>query len=405
VEREQIACEFERVDGYLFSYADQPADTIEREFNAARRAGLQVEQVDSAPLPFRTGRSLRFLNQAQLEPMAYLNGLARAVRRLGGRIATDQQVLRVHNSNTALLELADGRRLSAPQLVVATNAPIHDLFALHTKQAPYRSYVVGLGVPENLLSRALFWDTADPYHYLRWVGRDLLLVGGEDHRVGQEARPQDRWLRLEEWARARIPSVGALRTCWSGQVLEPMDGLAFIGKNPGLRRHSYVVTGDSGNGMTHGALAGMLIADLIHGRKNGWAKLYDPARKPKSLRAIGEYVRENAKGARGYASWLKPGEGADVKIANGAGAVLQHGLSKLAVYVDEAGGRHTCSAVCPHLAGIVQWNAAERSWDCPCHGSRFDPYGRVMSGPAQRDLTPVGERPVTSEDEAAAEEE
>jgi glycine/D-amino acid oxidase-like deaminating enzyme/nitrite reductase/ring-hydroxylating ferredoxin subunit len=406
VEREQIACEFERVDGFLFSYGDQSAETIEREYKAARRAGLQVELTDSAPVPFRTGRSLRFLNQAQLEPMAYLNGLAQAVRRLGGRIATDQHVVRVHDNETALLELADGRRLSAPQLVVATNAPIHDLLAIHTKQAPYRSYVVGLTVPENLLSRALFWDTEDPYHYLRWVGRDLLLVGGEDHRVGQEALPQQRWLKLEQWARARIPSVGALRTCWSGQVLEPMDGLAFIGKNPGLRRNSYVVTGDSGNGMTHGALAGMLIADLIHGRKNGWAKLYDPARKPKSLRAIGEYVRENAKGARGYASWLKPGEDADTTIAKGSGAVLQRGLSKLAVYVDEAGGRHSCSAVCPHLAGIVQWNAAERSWDCPCHGSRFDPYGRVMSGPAQRDLTPVREQPAgESDDEAAAEEE
>ena len=386
VQREQIACDFERVDGYLYTYADQSPELIEREFKAARRAGLQVERVESAPLPFRTGASLRFVNQAQLQPMAYLLGLAAAVKRLGGRISTERQVVRVDDSVGVIVHFADGSRIAAPQLVVATNAPIHDLFALHTKQAPYRSYVVGLGVPSNLLGRALFWDTYDPYHYLRWAGHDLLLVGGEDHRVGQDARPRERWLKLEEWARARIPSVGELRTCWSGQVLEPMDGLAFIGKNPGFRQHSYVVTGDSGNGMTHGALAGMLITDLIKGRKNAWAKLYDPARKPKSLGTIAAYLEENAKVAKSYASWLKPAEARDTPIAPGSGTVVQRGLSKLAVYIDEAGGRHECSAICPHLAGIVQWNAAEHSWDCPCHGSRFDPYGHVLAGPAPRDL-------------------
>ena len=155
--------------------------------------------------------------------------------------------------------------------------------------------------------------------------------------------------------------------------------------------------------MTHGALAGMLIADMIHGRKNAWAKLYDPARKAKSLYSIREYVRETANVAKGYVSWLKPAEDADTQVARGSGAVVQRGLSKLAVYVDDAGGRHECSAICPHLAGIVQWNSAEHSWDCPCHGSRFDPYGRVMTGPAAKDLTPVHERPSAPE-EAAAEE-
>jgi glycine/D-amino acid oxidase-like deaminating enzyme/Rieske Fe-S protein len=404
VEREQIACEFERVDGYLFSDGDESPQLIEREYEAARRAGLQVEMRDSAPLPFRTGRSLRFFNQAQLEPMAYLNGLAAAVRRAGGRIVTDQRVVRVDDSDGGTVMLASGRRLTAPHLVVATNVPVHDRFAIHTKQAPYRSYVVGLDVPSNSLGRALFWDTRDPYHYLRWVGSDLLLIGGEDHRVGQEANPAQRWLRLEQWARAHIPSAGELRTRWSGQVLEPMDGLAFIGRNPGVRKHSYIVTGDSGNGMTHGALAGLLIADLIHGRKNGWAELYDPARKPKDLRTLGELVKDQVAVVKGYAQWLKRGVDGEASIARGAGAVVQRGVSKLAVYVDEDGGRHTCSAVCPHLAGVVRWNAAEQSWDCPCHGSRFDPYGRVMSGPAQTDLTAVEDEPAVDSDATAAEE-
>ncbi|HKO92256.1 MAG TPA: FAD-dependent oxidoreductase, partial [Polyangiaceae bacterium] len=381
VEREQIACELERVDGYLYSYLDESSAQIEREFQAASRCGLRVELVESAPLPFRTGASLRFAQQAQLDPMAYLTGLAAAVKRLGGRIVTDRQVTQVEDGAPVRVQLADGARVSADRLVVATNVPIHDVFAIHTKQAAYRSYVLGVGVPSNLLGRALFWDTQDPYHYLRWVGTDLLLVGGEDHRVGQDAQPLKRWLKLEEWARSRLPSVGEVRTCWSGQILEPADGLAFIGQNPGLRRNSYIVTGDSGNGMTHGALAGILISDLILGRENEWARVYDPARKPKSLAAIGEYLRENGKVARSYAAWLKPALKHDTPIAPGTGEVVQRGLRKLAVYVDKANTRHECSAVCPHLGGLVRWNAAERSWDCPAHGSRFDPYGHVMAGP------------------------
>lgn len=386
VEREGIACDFERLDGYLYTYADEPAEIIEREFRAAQRAGLHVERVESAPLPFRTGPSLRYANQAQFEPMAYLNGLAAAVRRMGGRIATGHQVVHVDRGEPARVHLADGSTLSARHLVVATNVPIHDVFAIHTKQASYRSYVVGLGVPQSRLGRALFWDTHDPYHYMRWVGTDMLLVGGEDHRVGHDALPAKRWLKLEEWARSHIPSVGEVRAAWSGQILEPADGLAFIGRNPGLHRSSYIVTGDSGNGMTHAALAGHLITDLILGRKNEWEALYDPARKPHSLAAIREYLRENAKVAKSYAQWLRPSQRASTPITPGSGEVIQRGLQRLAVYVDRAGVRHTCSAVCPHLGGIVTWNGAERSWDCPCHGSRFDPYGHLLTGPSPRDL-------------------
>ena len=401
-EREQIACELERLDGYLYSYADDSPDTIEEEYQAAQRAGLMVERIESAPLPFRTGVSLRFANQAQLDPMAYLTGLADAVKRLGGRIATDRQVVHVEDGEPSSVVLADGTRLAARNVVIASNVPFHDRFAIHTKQAAYRSYVLGVGVPNTLLGRALFWDTQDPYHYLRWAGSDLLLVGGEDHRVGQDAQPSKRWLKLEEWVRSRIPSVGEVRTCWSGQVLEPADGLAFIGKNPGLRRGSYIVTGDSGNGMTHGALAGILISDLIFGRKNEWEPLYDPSRKPTSLATIGEYLRENGKVAKSYAAWLKPALAHDTPIAPDSGAVIQRGLHKLAVYVDKAGVRHECSAVCPHLGAVVQWNAAERSWDCPAHGSRFDPCGKLLTGPAQRGLTP---REAEHTGEAAAEEE
>lgn len=392
--QEGIACELERLDGYLFSYAHESPREIEREYAAAQRAGLAVQLVPSAPLAFHTGPALRFANQAQIEPMAYLRGLAQAVQRHGGLICTGCAVRSIQQGSPAVVELEGGARIQARALVVATNSPIHDRIAMHTKQAAYRTYVVGVGVPPTQLARALFWDMRDPYHYLRWVGRDLLLVGGEDHRVGQEDRPAQRWERLEEWVRSRIPSVGEVRTTWSGQILEPIDGLAFIGRNPGRFDNSYIVTGDSGNGMTHGALAGILITDLICGRDNPWARVYDPARKPHSLEALKEYVRDGVSVAVGYADWLKPAANENSEIARGEGAVLRRGVRKVAVYVDETGQRHECSAVCPHLAGLVQWNAAERSWDCPCHGSRFDPFGRVLTGPANSDLEVLPARPL-----------
>jgi Rieske Fe-S protein len=297
-------------------------------------------------------------------------------------------VTAVHQERAAFsIQIAGGLRLTAQHLVVATNSPIHDTFALHTKQAPYRSYVLGFSTPPGALPKALYWDTLDPYHYVRWAGASTLLVGGEDHRVGLSAHPEERWDALEGWARRALPELGAVTSRWSGQILEPADGLAFIGKNPGLGDRSFVVTGDSGNGITHGALAGLLIRDLIAGSANGWAAVYDPSRKPDRLPSLKEYLAENAKVAVAYTDWLKPAARPDESIERGAGAVIQRGTHKVAVYVDEQGTRHECSAVCPHLAGVVSWNAAERSWDCPCHGSRFDPFGHVMNGPAHTGLT------------------
>jgi glycine/D-amino acid oxidase-like deaminating enzyme/nitrite reductase/ring-hydroxylating ferredoxin subunit len=388
VEREGIQCGFDWVDGYLFE-AGAHAGLLEREAMACERAGVASELVGMPKNAFGEGNALRFPDQAQLDPAAYLRGLARAVQRRGGHLHFGTHVVGVEETHAdATVHLVDGTRITAPQVVVATNTPIHDLFTLHTKMAAYRTYVVGLSASRESLPRALFWDDEDPYHYVRWADDETLIFGGEDHRSGQEAHPEQRWDRLVTWAREHVSSIGPVTARWSGQVFEPMDGLAFIGRNPGIHGRTYVVTGDSGNGMTHGALAGMLISDLILGEPNPWARVYDPARKAKRLTTLKEYLRENAKVAAAYTDWLRPAAKETDDIAPGHGAVVQRGGQKVALYVDEEGGRHACSAVCPHLAGVVRWNAAERSWDCPCHGSRFDPYGHVITGPASRGLTP-----------------
>ncbi|MGH8639292.1 MAG: FAD-dependent oxidoreductase, partial [Burkholderiales bacterium] len=262
-------------------------------------------------------------------------------------------------------------------------------------------YVIGVRVPAGAISHALYWDTADPYHYVRLqrtsnrdVGGDnvaafeVLIVGGEDHKTGQAQDAEARFTRLERWARERFPAAGDVEFRWSGQVMETQDGLAFIGRNPMDAENVFVVTGDSGMGMTHGTIAGILLTDLIVGRENPWADLYSPSRIRTG--AAGEFVKENLNVALQYTAWITGGEVASVdEIAPNTGAVLREGLIKVAVYRDEAGELHRRSAVCTHLGCIVSWNPAARTWDCPCHGSRFDRFGTVVNGPAPSDLSAV----------------
>lgn len=394
VNEEKIRCDFERLDGYLFTPPGESAELLERELAAARRAGLlNVELVARAPInQFDTGTALRFPQQAQFHPLKYLSGLAAAITRRGGQIHTGAHAAEITGGDHASVTTNDGHKVSCGAVVVATNTPVNDMVAIHTKQAPYRTYVVALRVPRGVVNKALFWDTPDPYHYVRLANdeasgqgkTELLIVGGEDHKTGQEDEV-DRFGRLQAWARERFPDAGDVAYQWSGQVLEPVDGLAFIGRNPLDADNVFIATGDSGNGMTHGTIAGILLTDLITGRDNQWAELYNPARV--KLLAAGEFLSENLNVAAQYVDLLRGGDVDNYReIKPGEGAIVSHGLQKLAVYRDEQGHVHECSAICPHLGCVVQWNRVEKSWDCPCHGSRFDPLGVVLNGPANVNL-------------------
>jgi glycine/D-amino acid oxidase-like deaminating enzyme len=389
VRGESIDCQFERVPGYLFEPAGGDGSELAREREAAERLGLAVEQVSRAPwLGADGGPCLRFPRQAQFHPLRYLAGLADAVERRGGKIFTGTRAIGVTGGQRAEVATARGV-VRADAVVVATNSPISDRVRVHLQQAPYMTYVIGASVPEGALERALYWDTAEPYHYVRLHrrddGSDLLIVGGEDHKSGQADDTAERHGRLERWARERVPSMGTVTHRWGGQVMEPMDGLGLIGRDPEGAANVFIVTGDSGQGMTNGALAGLLLRDLILGDDSPWREVYDPARfRP---RAVPAYVRETANMAAQMGDWLLPGDVATAdEIPPDSGAVLRAGLTKVAVYRDPGGALHRRSAVCPHLGCIVAWNSAERTWDCPCHGSRFDRFGAVINGPANRAL-------------------
>jgi glycine/D-amino acid oxidase-like deaminating enzyme/nitrite reductase/ring-hydroxylating ferredoxin subunit len=404
---EGIDCEFTRLDGFLFAPDPRGDEVIEREYEAARRSGLiDVELIRRAPISaFRTGRALRFPNQAQFHPLKYLAGLAAGIVRSGGRIYSGAHVSKVEGGRRCVVETESGRTVRADGVCVCTNASITDYVRTHVLQAPYRTFAIAAVVPRGSVTPALYWDTLDPYHYVRvehlqepFPGAlagdgqyDALIVGGEDHKTGHDDDADDRWRTLEQWMCERWPQAREVIYRWSGQVLEPSDYSAFIGPTPDGAENIYLASGDSGQGMTHGAIAGILLTDQILGRENRWAEVYDPRRLTLTPKTVAGLARENADVvATVVKDFVTPGDvhSAD-DIPLGEGRIIRRGMAKIAAYRSEDGMLHERSAACTHLKCIVDWNSAEKSWDCPCHGSRFDPYGKVLNGPAIAELEPV----------------
>ena len=396
VQEHRMECDFRRLAGYLFKGPDQSDDLLQKELEAAHRAGLtEVNSVGRAPIPsFDTGRCLQYPRQAQFHPLKYLNYLVTQIRINGGEIYQDTAVKEVKGGRTATIETVHGPVVTAHHLVVATNSPINDIYAIHTKQAPYLTYMIGVQIPHGSISPALYWDTERPYHYVRVQPcddqSDVLLIGGEDHKAGQATDQETRHEKLEQWGRERFSPFGDVVFSWSGMVMETTDGGAFIGRNPGDESNVYIATGDSGMGLTHGTIAGILLSDLIQERKNPWADFYDPARKPVAGSAWRHFLSENANVAKEMVQdWISGGDQPDPDhLPEDCGTVVREGMAKYTLYRDAEGVLHKCSAVCPHLGCIVHWNRLEKTWDCPCHGSRFDAYGHVMQGPAISDLKP-----------------
>src|SRR3989344_19058 len=390
VHTEQIDCDLMRLDGYLFVAETHTEETLFKELEATRRAGLLgVNLMSRAPMDaFETGPVLQFPRQMKLHPTKYMRGLSERILAGGGKIFTNTHITEVKGGDKAYAKSREGHLVMATSIVVATNTPINDLFAIHTKQAPYRTYVIAAQIPKNSVPQSLFWDTGDPYHYIRvepGLQHDLLVVGGEDHKTGQSEKPSDCYYRLEKWMRDRFHMAQEIIYRWSGQVMEPVDGLAFLGHNPMDKNNVYIITGDSGNGMTHCTIGAMLITDQIMTRPNSWETLYNPSRI--SLRATATFLRENLNVAAQYKDWFQGRTFEDVEeLPWGEGTVFRSGLRQVAAYKNHDGRLEFFSAACPHLSGVVHWNTAEKSWDCPCHGSRFDCHGQVIEGPAVENL-------------------
>lgn len=390
-----IDCGFRRLDGFLFPAIGmdqgEAGAQLDAEFEASRRIGAAVERANGVPLAgLQRAPALRYPGQATFHPLRYLSALAGGIADAGGRLFARSPVEEIRAGAGGVTVTANGATITAERVVVATNAPVNKRAEIHSKMAPYRTYAMAFTIPRDAVPDALYWDMADPYHYVRLSrgdgDADHLIAGGEDHKTGEADDGDARFSRLEAWLRPLVPALGREVHRWSGQVMNTLDHCGYIGRDPSEER-TFIVCGDSGQGMTHGVLAGLLLKDLILSGSSPWEQVYDPARK--SMRAAGTYVSENSTAVRNFAEYLLPGEiGSADELAPGEGGILRDGVKRLAASRDRQGVLHVRSAVCSHLGCHVNWNPTEQCWDCPCHGSHFAPDGSVLNGPA---LSPLAE--------------
>jgi glycine/D-amino acid oxidase-like deaminating enzyme/nitrite reductase/ring-hydroxylating ferredoxin subunit len=397
VEKKNIDCDFSRQDGFLHAPAGTAAtseiiEELKREIRAAEELGIPAHYEES--IPFFNVPGVRFPGQARFHPLRYLSALVSKIPGGGSHVFENTEAGEI--TDDPLTVTANGHRISGRYLVLATHTPLQGVtgtlgaLLFQTKLSLYTSYAIGARVSADAVPDALFWDTKDPYDYLRIEpqsnGFSYVIFGGEDHKTGQETDTRLPYGRLEERLYRLMPSA-KVEHRWSGQVIETNDGLPFIGE---VAKNQFISTGFAGNGMTFGTLAAMMATDAFLGLDNRWKKLFDPGRH-KWLGGTWTYLAEN----KDYPyhllkDWLTKGAHESLSsIPRKSGKVILVDGRKVAASRDQTGEITLCSAVCPHLGCIVDWNHAEQTWDCPCHGSRFKPAGEVISGPAESPLEKI----------------
>jgi glycine/D-amino acid oxidase-like deaminating enzyme/nitrite reductase/ring-hydroxylating ferredoxin subunit len=392
---ERISCEFKRVPGYVHASLDSEKDehrALTNEAALAQELGFAAEFVKEVPVHRRPG--IRFPNQAKFHPLKYLAKLVTRIPKRGSHVfeRTEAKEFESGSKDGFVRVKANGQTITCKHVVIATDVPLTGISSiasaavLQTKLAPYTSYAVGAKLPKRIAPEATFWDTSDPYYYLRIDAQprnDYAIFGGLDHKTGQVSDTKSLFTALEKRLHGVFPKARVDRR-WSGQVIESHDGLPLIGETA---KRQFVATGFSGNGITFGTLAAMMICDAIMGRKNPWRELFSPHRK--QIRGgVWNYLTENLE----YPYYmlkdrLASDEGKSLRsLRRGQGKILQLNGKRVAAYRDTDGRTTLLSPECTHLGCIVHWNDAETSWDCPCHGSRFTCTGKVIAGPAETPL-------------------
>jgi glycine/D-amino acid oxidase-like deaminating enzyme/nitrite reductase/ring-hydroxylating ferredoxin subunit len=388
VQEEQIDCDFERKTNYVYAESPDERSQIEGEVEAAQRAGLAASLVEETPLPYPVECAFRLDDQAQFHPRKYLLPLAQALVGDGSHVFEETRVLDVKGSGPLRLE-SDRGTLTARDVVLASHLPMLDRGFFFAKAHPQRSYALACRIAPEGDPDGMYINIGSPTRSVRTARDDqgmLLLLGGEGHKPGDEPDTEARYRALEEFGR-RHWQIDGVAYRWSTQDYSPVDGVPYVGRLTRRGEHVYVATGFKKWGMTNGTAAAIILADLVLGRANPWAELFD-AKRLKPLASAEKFVQENASVARHFVG-DRLARGDDVALdalARGEGRLVRVGGRKTAAYRDDAGRLHTLSPVCTHMGCHVHWNPAERSWDCPCHGSRFSGEGSVIQGPATRDL-------------------
>jgi glycine/D-amino acid oxidase-like deaminating enzyme/nitrite reductase/ring-hydroxylating ferredoxin subunit len=388
----KIECGFERLPGYLYAEPSQDDKEVKEEFTAMHDLGASVQLIvdkTSIGLPFDVKTAFRAPNLAQFNPADYCRGLAGFVHGDGCSVFEGTRVRELKQAPDGVVVFVDGgASLSCRNVVMATHTPIGLDVALQTRLFPKRSYVIAIKV-SNPPAAGIYWDTAEPYNYIRTASaheRDVLIIGGCDHKSGQPTLKTERahMEKLEQYARERFQIVDWLGG-WSAQYYDTPDGLPYIGNMP-MKTRVWVAAGFAGDGLTWGSLAGSMLSDMVSGVPNIYADLYAPSRI-KPLASAKEFISENLNVAKHLVMDRFHTDAASLsEVPIGGGRLVQSGTHKVAAYRDQQGVLHACSAVCTHMGCIVKFNSSEVSWDCPCHGTRYSVDGKVLEGPALTDL-------------------
>lgn len=386
-----IDCGFEEADAYLFAQDEKQEQELEDIRKASEAAGLDVRYATRIPVPIPFTKAMQAKGQAKFNPTLYVQGLARVFEEMGGSIVQECPVQEVEKNDRMEVITIKGR-FTAADIVYATHIP-PGINLLHLRCAPWRSYAMAVALENDQYPEDLAYDMHDPYNYYRTQivdGQKYLVAGGMDHKTGHEEETGRCFRELEALVRQHFP-VREVCYRWSSQYFEPADGLPYIGHLPGEQEHIFVATGYSGNGMVYSSVAALLLRRLILQEASPYTELFDPNRI-KPVAGFTNFIKHNADVVKQFAEKFLPAENIPglSALAPGEGKVVKYEDQKLAVYKSENGEVHAIHPVCTHMRCDVKWNSAERSWDCPCHGARYDVDGNVLTGPADRALEKVG---------------
>lgn len=385
-------CAWKEREAYMFAQDDKQADELRKIVEATEKVGLPVRWVDRVPFPRPCVKAACFSGQAQFHPLRYVLGLARAFSAEGGALVEQCRVLSVEEEEEVLKVTTDRGTVYARQLVYATHIP-PGVNLLHFRNAPYRSYVLSARLaPGSKPPEALVYDMEDPYHYYRTEevdGQLLLIAGGYDHKTGHEEDTGKPFRELEAHVRT-LYDVQEVTHRWSSQYFEPTDGLPYIGKLPMADERIFVATGYNGNGMTLGTLASIVLCDLLAKGSSPYEEVFAPGRVS-MVAGFTNFVKEAADVVGHLVTAPFPAQAMPEldELKNGEGKVVRHDGRSIAIHRNDEGALCAVDPACSHIKCTVAWNGAERTWDCPCHGSRFSPQGEVLNAPARRPLQVV----------------
>ncbi|MGI8950221.1 MAG: FAD-dependent oxidoreductase [Chitinophagaceae bacterium] len=396
IEDYKIECSFEELPAYLFSQDKDQTKQLDEIAEASKKVGLKLEYSNKIPIPIPFEKAIKVEAQAKFHPTEYLFAIAKAYEDAGGIIVqncrvnnVDETDVNVEEADVVHVETSVGKT-KARQLIYATHIP-PGINVLHLRCAPYRSYAMAITLKNKAqYPDALVYDLYEPYHYYRTQlvkGKKYLIAGGEDHKTAHEKNTDACFLHLESYIRKYF-DVDEIAFKWSSQYFEPADGLPYIGHLPGNPGNIFVATGYGGNGMVYSNVAALVLKDLlVDDSKNEYIDLFNPNRI-KPVAGFTNFAKENLDVAKQLIGKLFSAKKLEVLagIANGEGKVVKFEDHTIALYKDDTGNLHAVNPSCTHMKCTVSWNIAEKSWDCPCHGARYDCNGKVLTGPADRDL-------------------